>query len=589
MEDYSTLDYIAILRRRRKEYFGTALVLLFLTCVFTSLWSTYKSTATIQIQAPDIPEGVTAPSGINASGFIEALADQHIQQIQQKIMASSNLVDIITKLGLYADNRRVKPMTEIVEVMRKKIKLELVSTELSNPASAQRLSAGQLAAIAFTISFKYGDPVISQQVTNELVSRFLDEDMKQRRQKARETAAFLGQQITILEQTMVAQEQKIADFRQQHANNRPEALAFNQQMAATTSINLQDIERQMNALEKAHGDLLSQLAGVDPYSRVIADGQVLSTPAIQLKALEARYSTLSGQYGASHPDVLKLSRQIGALRAEVGKRPDTADLQSQIADTRTNLAAAERTYGSDHPDVQALRRQLKAQQARLAATGKGAAHNTLIKKDADNPAYLMLVSQLQAAESQLDALTSQRDQMRQQRDHYLSMVAETPLVEQEFATLSRDYDNAQLRYRELKEKKMAADMGEQMEQSRKSERLVVIDPPELPTKTSPPRNLLALAGLVLSLLGGFIGVVLAETLSNSVHGTRHLTDLVGTPPLAAIPLIITLDDLAQRRRFKQRAVIIGGCVLILGLVIVDQAVMPLEVIWGVIANLLNLK
>ena len=53
-------------------------------------------------------------------------------------------------------------------------------------------------------------------------------------------------------------------------------------------------------------------------------------------------------------------------------------------------------------------------------------------------------------------------------------VAENPMLEQEMARLSRDYENAQLRYRDLKEKKMAADMDEQMIQDRKGQRLSVV-------------------------------------------------------------------------------------------------------------------
>lgn len=588
MENYSLHDYISILMRRKVEFLVTFGVLLLGAVIFSAMWSTYRTSATIQIQAPDIPEGVTAPMGANAVSFMEALADQRIQQIQQKVTATSTLVEIITKFNLYQNEREISPITEVVEKMRKKIKLDLVSTELSNPASASRMSAGQLAAIAFTITFKYTDPHLTQQVTDELVSRFLDEDLKQRRTKARETAAFLATQIETLERSMAEQEGKVADFRRQHPHSRPEALVFNQQMAATTGVNLQDIDRQLNALEQSRGALRSQLASVDPYSRVIADGQVLTTPAIQLKALQSRYSTLLGQYGASHPDVVKLGRQIDALRAESGVVADGDTLSAQIADMRANLVAAERTYGTNHPDVTSLRSQLRALERQAASADRVAGKQGTVKKDADNPAYLMLVSQLQAADSQFQALSAQRDALRKQREHYERLVAETPMVEQEYAALARDYDNSQLRYREMKEKKQAADMNEQMEQGRKAERLVVIESAELPTRTNPPRPLLLAAGMILSVVGGFGAVAAAEAMSRSIHGTYHLASLVGVPPLVAVPLISTEEERNDRRRLQKRAVIAASVAVLVVLVVIDRAVMPLDVLSSVIANRLGL-
>src|SRR6201999_108004 len=119
----------------------------------------------------------------------------------------------------------------------------------------------------------------------------------------------------------------------------------------------QTLDSQLTANEGTEGSLRAQLASVDPYSRVIADGQVLTTPAIQLKALQAQYATLTAQYGPDHPDVLKAKHQIEALQAEIGSRggnangPDAAQLKAQIADVQTNLEAAKKTKGGDNPDV----------------------------------------------------------------------------------------------------------------------------------------------------------------------------------------------------------------------------------------------
>jgi uncharacterized protein involved in exopolysaccharide biosynthesis len=349
------------------------------------------------------------------------------------------------------------------------------------------------------------------------------------------------------------------------------------------------VETQMASIDKSRGDIRTQMASVDPYSRVLADGQMMTTPAIQLKALQARYSSLAAQYSADHPDVVRLRHQIEALQKEMGRSEDTAQLQNQLDDARTNLAAAESTYGANHPDVLALRRRVTTLEDRLATQAHDPTSHTAIKKDADNPTYLMMNSQLQAAEQQYKALSAQHDSLRQQYEHYQQVVQQTPQLEQEFASLSRDYENAQMRYRELKEKKQTADMNEQMDQGRIGDRLQVIDSPELPTDTYPKRLLLLAGGLAISLIGGFSSVALREMTSQSVHGGRHLTSLVGAPPLVVIPHIFTIEERSTIRRRRFQIGMATVCAVILVSIIFDQFVMPLDVMGTIIARRFGLS
>jgi uncharacterized protein involved in exopolysaccharide biosynthesis len=117
-------------------------------------------------------------------------------------------------------------------------KVDLVSGTISNPAAAQKQTAEQLSAIAFNLSFDYTDPQLTQQVADALVTRFLDEDLKQRRVQAQETSGFLDNQIRALENNMGEQEKAIADFRAKHGESGPAALMFNQQAAANITMTL---------------------------------------------------------------------------------------------------------------------------------------------------------------------------------------------------------------------------------------------------------------------------------------------------------------------------------------------------------------
>jgi hypothetical protein len=178
--------------------------------------------------------------------------------------------------------------------------------------------------------------------------------------------------------------------------------------------------------------------------------------------------------------------------------------------------------------------------------------------DADNPAYLQLVMQIRAAEEQRKALTDQRGKLLSMQEEYQKAIMANPEAQRELSELSRDYDNAQLRYRELKAKKMAADMELKMQEERKGERLSLLNPPELPTGTSPSRKLLLLAGLLMAGGCGLAMVVFLQIVSGCVVGARQVEDIVGVAPLVCIPHIATREEIQTSWQGRARAAALYG-------------------------------
>jgi succinoglycan biosynthesis transport protein ExoP len=549
MEELSLADYLAILKRCRKYFLATFFVLWGISLALAFSWSNYRSTAMVEVERPQVAPTMTSPIGMNAGDMPESLADLRISRIEQKVTSPASLVDIIGKYNLYGNARERERMESIAKRMGNKIKLALIGSTIANSAATQKVSVDQLSAIAFTLSFDYSDPLTAQQVTKELVARFLDEDLKDRRAQAEATSAFLQAQITELESSLAEQEKNIAKFEGEHGVTRPETLMFNQQAAATATLTLQGLDAQIASNEGTQGSLRAQLASIDPYTRVIADGQVLTTPAIQLKALEAQYTTLTAQYGPQHPDVVRVGHQIDALRRQIGNvGGDSAGLRAQIQDVKTNLEAARKNYGPDHPDVVSLRHQLDSLEKQLASAKTGSAHS--LKQDADNPAYLAFVEQLHSVEEQYKSLQDQRKALVEQQQKYEQVVLQNPAMQQQMEILSRDHDNAELRYRELKEKKMSADMDVQMIADRKGERLVVISPPDLPLTTYPKRIFLFLGGFLLAFVGGLGSVVVANAINQNIFGPMRVEALTGVAPLAVIPHLYTEKEKTRTRRLQ---------------------------------------
>jgi succinoglycan biosynthesis transport protein ExoP len=540
MEDLSLQDIFRMLLRWKKYFFITFFLLFTITIIGALNWSNYRSTAFVQIELSTIARSIVN----NSNESLATIADQRIDHIQQKITSLESLAEIIKKFGLYPESIDKTPIATLTSKMRNKIDLALISGKIANPALAQKQSAEQLSAIGFRLSFDYSDPQLAQQVTDELVTRFLDEDLKLRRSQTKETSDFITAQIETIEKNIAEQEKEIAEFRLKNGESGPSAIMFNQQAAANLSMNIQSIQAQITASEGTQGALHTQLSIVSPYSSVASNGQVFTSPEVQLKALETEYTTLISQYGKKHPDVVKLRRQISSLKSQTGisKSDNIGELKAQIKDVNTNFIATKNRLGAEHPDVIAIKNQLDTLKSTIAKSSKKKSSNSSIKDDADNPVYIQLKTQLSSEEERSESLIAQRDELIKQRTKYEKILSLNPAVEQEMSRLSRDYDNSQIRFRELKEKKMAADLNEQLELSRKGQRLVVTNPPEVSSDTQPRRLLIILGGLIISMLAGISSVVIAEFSTQTIYGAKHVSSLVGAIPLVVIPHMFSEDE-----------------------------------------------
>jgi len=586
MEELDVMGLLSFLARQKKRAIAVFFSVLLVSVLLTFSWSNYKSTATVEVALPEVSPSV-AESSESAAAMREALVDRQISYLQQKVLSTGSLVEIITKYDLYAGKRQQQQMADIADDMRKKIKVELLGGSFANPSVAQKVSAGQLSAIAFTVSFSYDDPALVQRVTNEIVTRFLDEDIQQKRMQAKGTTAFLETQLKTLEASLVEQEKKIAEFRAAHAGTRPDAFAFNQQVASSLLVSIQNVDAQIATNLGQAGALRAQLALLDPYSRVISDGVTLTSPSIQLRALKSEYATLTAKYGPSHPDVIKVSRQIESMLAD-GKSEgnDTAPLRALLRDAQTRLAALSKTGGEENPDVASLRAQVSSYEKQLKSEIAKAKPVSFVQQDADNPAYLQVVAQIRATEEQGKALASQKESLQAELTKRQEAVIQNPEVEQQLSALTRDYDNSQTRYRELKAGKLTSEMNEAIEQGRVGQRLVLIDPPELPLTTSPARALFLLAGFFAACFLSVVAVFVRQLVRPTVLGAGHFEALVGVPPLAIVPHITIPQETSNYslNRVRRIGIVLLLVVFVLWLV---SLVMPLDVLLSVLGRKLG--
>jgi polysaccharide biosynthesis transport protein len=148
--------------------------------VIFSLPPLYKSTVLVLVDRQQVPEVFVRPT-------VTSELETRLQTISQEILSRARLEALITRFGLYPGLRKEGQNEEVVEQMRKEIKLELKTTDTKGQ--------GHPATTAFALSYRGPDAQTVALVTNTLASFYIEENLKVRERQATGTADFLKVQL----------------------------------------------------------------------------------------------------------------------------------------------------------------------------------------------------------------------------------------------------------------------------------------------------------------------------------------------------------------------------------------------------------
>jgi succinoglycan biosynthesis transport protein ExoP len=563
-------DRWAMLRRRRWPAIGVGVGVLLVSIATALLWPpTYSASGTILIEQQELPSELVQST-------ISSYADQRIQVIGQRVMTTDNLLRIIERYDLYPRLRKFNPREEILDRMHKDVHFQMISAEVMDPRQGRATKAN----IAFMITYDADTPVLAARVANELVSLYLDENVKNRKRLSGNAETFLDGEADRLGKNLAELDQKVAAFRAKHLNTLPEQAIINQQMLVRSEDELRDIDTQVRALDQNATFLDAQLAVITPSSQVYTStGERVLSPADRLKFLRTEYARLSGVYSADHPEVVRLKREIAGLEAETGQVDSSNDLQRQLEDARTHLAQIQKRYAPEHPAVVRLEQQVAALTQAIKEAPSVAPRPV---ERPDNPAYIQIKAQRDANTAQHDSLVEKRVSVQAKIADLEARLAVAPAVLRDYDALSRQYDSEQLKYREVRQKQMSAKLAENLEDQQMGERFTLIDPPLAPEEpASPNRALLIGLGFILALAAGLGSAILLENTDGSVRNRRDLETLLQAPPLAILPRIMTAADLAVEQRRLRLALYSTAGSLVLALVLTQVLYRPLDVLWAI--------
>jgi len=570
-------DYLGILKRNKNKMLVIGLVAFVLTVIVAIKWpATYKSTATILIEQQEIPQDLVRST-------VTSYADQRIQVISQRVMSSMNLKKIVEKFNLYQKEQKTEPISVVLEQMREYIHLDMVSADVIDPMSGRPTQA----TIAFTLSFESKSAKKAQQVANELVNLYLNENLKRRSEIATEATSFLAIESKKLGQLMSTLEKQLAVFKEDNEGSLPELQSLNMNLMDRTEQQLMETNRQVSSASDRVLYLEAELSQIEPNMTVFSEtGQRIYGSRDRLKTLEAELVSLKAKYAANHPDVVKMQKEIAALEAEVGG-VDKLELVKQLKGKQAELTILTDRYSINHPDVKKLKQQLTSLEQAIDRPTK--AKKTIDAKP-DNPAYIQLLAQLNVARVERSTMMTLKNKLLAKLEKYEQGLLKAPQVEREYLEMTREYDNTLLKFREVKAKQMEADMAQAMEKDRKAERFSLIEPPILPEKPfKPNRKAIVFLGFILS-IGLAVGfAIIKEALNPAIYGSRALLAVTGVHPLVVVPYIENAEDIAERkkRKVKLLSYTLGG--IILCIVGFHFFIMPLDVLWYVLFRKMGLS
>ncbi len=506
-----------IIRRRRWQF----LVPFF--CGWALVWgaswlipSTYRSGTLILVEQPSVPEKYVVSN-------IDSDIQQQLDSITQQILSRTRLLRIIDHLGLYAQERKHKSQDDLVEIMRKDIEIEL------SHGDDRKLSA-------FNIYYASRDPKMAQLATAELANLFITENLEQRAQRSENTTNFLEDQLEQARAKLAEQEAKVRVFKDQHLGELPSQTQSNLQILTGLQNQVQANEDSLNRAKQQSTyleSLINQYRALDNTAKHSVDGPAgLAEIDKELDQLKAQLADLTSHYTDKYPDVRKTKEQIARMEA----------MRERV------VAEMNRPANSPSPEA--------------------AANAPLDPKSAP---LLELQSQLKANRVEIANRQAEIKDEQSKIGEYQARLNMAPVMEQQFADITRDYDQSKIDYESLLAKKNQSEMSTDLEKTQQGEHFRMLDPPNLPVKPyKPNRLLLCGAGLAVGLLlgGGF--AFGQEKLSGKIYSEREIKKLVPFEVIAEIPPIESEREQSSNRR---GAWIAGAAaVVIVGFILLGSAV-----------------
>jgi len=500
-------EYLRILQRRKW------LIILPLVAITAAVvW--------VVVRLPDVYESstliVVKPSTLPTSMVPTVTEDSLTRQltsISQVVTSRSSLEPLVVKYDLYKSERlRGEPMESIITMMRKDIKVE-VNTSRNDITNG------------FNITFRNREPRITQAVTGELASKYIDQQTSSTSQISGSARLFIDNQVKQAKEELDRKDKDRLDFMNQNLGSLPS-------------------EAQ---------SLISQLSGLRE----------------QQKALMAEVGRLQDRRSASASQLALLKQSNQTARVQVAEDvtdPKTTMAYSQLVTRKASLegelTSLKQNYTPKHPDV--IAKQAEIDKVQESMDQMIAEWKDKIKEKTERLDKLpdLNASAVEAEIRMTEGEIKRQQDILSQNDKAIAIITDRinqfPGVQVKLGALDRDYDTQKAAYDNLLAQQAKLALNDDAIKQQQGEGIQVIDPANLPSiPVAPKRLMLSALGLAIGLgvgllLAGIFEVPRLLTIQ-TMEDARHYT---GLPVLMAVPELLTPQEaraVPRRRRLMLAA------------------------------------
>ncbi|HEX5473896.1 MAG TPA: GNVR domain-containing protein [Vicinamibacterales bacterium] len=476
---FHPLDYMALVRRRLWWFVVPLIVCVVAGALTVWAWPRkYLAQAQIAVAAPTLsPELLRGVSSLDK--------EERQRAISQELLSANVLQRVVREEKLSPE----KPVESVVASLRAN-----VERNIAVPQPIGKSIGSSRGLDSFVFGYTSSNPDLAARVTNRIANVFVEENSRNQTERAENTSEVLGQQLQKSQDALTRLENELRAKKEQYMGRLPDQVQANVQMVNGLRSQLESISRELSGEQDHLAIVESQL----DQMRQGSAGAMLTTSGVA-----------TVQAAEKHIDHLQQEMAQDRALGYTDKHPDIVRLQHELTQARADLTAARRQNPADADSL-------------LAA----------------DPQYHQLLQQRTNAELRIKDLQRASTQARTQIAQYQQRVEAAPMVEQELASLNRQYTVEKARFADLDTKHQRARMAEDLTRKQGGERFHVLYAAAVPdTPVEPqPLKIMALA-IVAGLVLGAACALGREFLDRSVHDVRALQEEFEVPVLGEIPRI----------------------------------------------------
>jgi uncharacterized protein involved in exopolysaccharide biosynthesis len=509
-------SYVEVFFRRKWLFFAPLLLCCGIAIAYSfTIPPKYRTSAIVLVEEEKVSNPLI--SGLAVSTSVQ----DRVATIVKILLSRPLLEQVISELNLDVTKNNAQAKEDLINSLRDSISVQLVSRDILKVSAEDR------------------DPVLCQKVANAITELFIKHNLELQMRETNSGIEFIKSQRDIYERKLRESEKALREFKEKYQ------------------------------------DVLSSKAS-DELTKLLGPPSVTNPPPLVNTEL-LRFTEFKGdliKLNLDLKDALNRREQlIKQLNNEgeyvVSERtvdPTIRQLEADVTNKQIELAKLQVDATESHPLVLRLRREIE--ELKAAIKERRAQKMSTEEKEILNPLYQDIKVELNKIDQEIESLKTRIKLTELYLQQEADKIKAIPKREEEYASLSRDYNiNAGI-YAELTQKLETAYITQRLEFQEKGTKFRIVDPARVPLRPfKPNRGFMALAGASLGMVIGIGLIFLSEMTDHSFTEINQLRNFLHIPVLASISQILTVEEAEEikaRRRLGVLSLLIFVVFMILG-------------------------